>query len=137
MHLFHILISVLDMIFLPFLNTVYRSSTMFFKNACAAALVAFTALLPAASAQAEEEKTLRIVNSTNKVVIWWIYIAPIDQTTWGPYQLKGDILGPGQEKTWILPWVGCWIEVKAVTRGGNAVEKKLNACKVGTWTLHD
>jgi len=86
----------------------------------------------------QQNKSLQLVNKREAFPIWKVYITSAGELDWGQDQLGDKTLGAGQSQTWTIPWDGCYVDVRAVTFTGIAVERRnLNVCGGTVWTVFD
>jgi hypothetical protein len=101
-------------------------------------IVAFTALVALSHRVDAQEKWIEIINQRDAFPIFFIYITPAGQGSWGGDQLGGKVLGAGQSRTWTIPWDGCYVDVMAKTFTGLTADRRnVNVCGGFEWTLTD
>ena len=84
------------------------------------------------------EKWVRVVNARAAFPLFYVYITPAGQSTWGDDQLGGTVLAAGDSRTWQVPWNGCRVDLRAVTFTGMSAEQRgVDICGGGTWTIRD
>lgn len=89
-------------------------------------------------ASAQQQKWIRIENRREVFPIWFVYLTPAGDRSWGKDQLNGEIISAGSSMKWNIPWDGCYIDARAETFTGLAVEAKvINVCGGYIWTISD
>jgi hypothetical protein len=99
-----------------------------------AALCALVALPLLSSARARTD-SINVVNSSSRQIIH-VYLSPPDSDNWGPEQLHGSVIAPGQ--SFQLEDVACTqSQVKVVAEDGDGcfLSAPVSCGGAATWTI--
>ena len=97
--------------------------------------VCVLAALPLLSSARARSNSVNVVNGSDRQIIH-VYLSPVDNDNWGPEQLNGSVIAPGQ--SFNLEDVACTqSQVKVVAEDGDGcfLSAPVNCGGASTWTI--